>query len=413
MSQIKVKEFKCFDNYGSAMGDAEKELLSIAGEIHSVRGSLRSSMLMKSYGSICRALDHTRQSVENCEVKVSSLEKGIESIRDSYRSAELQINDLIQGEKLETVEAESASEGSIGEASGGGSMGGRDEDTDASDLVSWWSKLISLIGKMSDNELIGFFSGGLNVISGWLKLMGGDYDSYLDAMKDIVGSLKGIAGFASGTLKLLGSKGGASKAGLVSAILGSVKGLIGAAQGGLDEFLIHSDQLIGSAGPLGTAIYSLLHPEYFNAVEAFCGKSGVYAEKVADVAAVTSLFTMITRGAGDVIAFSKDGNFTWGEAGQTMMDTGIVGVDSLVSGLTFGLIDIDSDSALQTFNSNIDAMSQLISDTGLPVEAQVALGLIASPAVAAASVAEVAVDTIENTAENIAGFCKWVGSWFH
>lgn len=414
MTQIRVNELGIFEYYEEVLRDAESELQEIASEIQAVKVNLRFNMMTKSYTRICNSIDNTKQSVENCNTKIRNLETGAEEIRNKYYNTECRIYDFVQGENLNTIEVSSnvTNMPNLQHTAGGEGMGGRGNGPDDSEIISWWSKVASLFGKQVNSELIGVFSGGMGLLSSWLKLTEKEYTSYTDVLKDFTGSLKGVTGFTSGVLKLLGDKKAAGEVGILSSVLGTVKELIGACGLSVEEQLKNSGGLITSGASLGTTIYGFAHPKYFAAVQAFKGKAALYTEKVGNIAAISAGFTMITRGIGDVISFSKDGDFTLSEFGQVALDTGIHGADSLVSGLTLGLVDIDTDFAAHTFQNNTNAVSQWIHDTGLPVEAQVALAFVSSPAVAVASAAEIAADTLSNTVENVCGLFKWVGSFW-
>ncbi len=406
MAQISVNGFSKFDNYETMMNSAEKELRSIAGEIYSVRKNLRSGMLMKSYTSICRSIDNTKQSVENCRTKVGNLRTGAEKIETLYRNAENQLFDAIKGKSLITEDVQNL-------GGGGSSFDSDDSDTqDLSDSMKWWSKLLKAAGKITDGDSFGTIGSGLALFSGVLTVLGTDYTTYLEFLEDYIGTVKDAAGFSSKLLKLFDYDKAGGRIGTGSSFLGIVKEWIEGIQKSPDEALKNAGGLIDSAGDFTTGLYSLIYPEYFKTLEASKGKTGVYLEKVGNVSAVCSLFTMASMAVGDVMSFTKDGDYTWDEFVDTAWDVSFAGADSLISGLTYGVIDIDADAAIDTFQSNSKNMSQWISDTGLPLSAQVALGVVTAPAGALVSAAEVVIDTLEDTVEKAANLVSWVGSWF-
>lgn len=117
--------------------------------------------------------------------------------------------------------------------------------------------------------------------------------------------------------------------------------------------------------------------------------------------AVGALFSMATTATGDVMQASKDGSYTIDEYGNICLKTGLSGASSLASAYTFGIINIDTDKAYDTFQDNITVAQDWIKTRTDNKAVQVALVVPATVVVSAVSAVEVAVDTVADTVNKV------------
>lgn len=123
---------------------------------------------------------------------------------------------------------------------------------------------------------------------------------------------------------------------------------------------------------------------------------------------ITTIATMGTKLAGDVLAFSNDGIFDLQDFSTTCMDIGAYGGSSLVKGLTFGLLNIDPDGAIETYSSFATGWSDFLYDTGLPLELQYTGAIVGAPVVAAASTLQIVYDTLLPPFQVLENGTNWV-----
>lgn len=132
--------------------------------------------------------------------------------------------------------------------------------------------------------------------------------------------------------------------------------------------------------------------------------------------AIGAIFSMGTTAIGDIGKACEDGVYTVDDYGNTCLRTGLSGASSLASAYTFGLIDIDTDKAVNTFQDNITLAQDAIYATTDNKAAQVGLGVVSVPVVTVISVVEVVVDTVIDTGTKLVNFgngiYSGIMSWF-
>lgn len=265
---------------------------------------------------------------------------------------------------------------------------------DVANALEMYSDWLDAAGKLTDKDEYGCAGSVLSFINATSettqKLLKGEMDmeTYLKFLKESLGLTGDLADNSSiGILSKI--------AGVFSAEYKAVK------SGDVGTFLQESDGVIEAAGKLGIGIGKQLE----------LVESGVKGIKEANsvLTSVTTMATMGTHLVGDVIAYSKDGEMSAQDWADTSINTGVAGGTSLIKGLTFGLVDIDGDKAVSTYKNNTDAVSDYLSTSGLPLEAQCAAGVLASPAVFLVSTAEIAADTLGKTVNTVIGGFEAVG----
>ena len=132
--------------------------------------------------------------------------------------------------------------------------------------------------------------------------------------------------------------------------------------------------------------------------------------------AIGAIFSMGTTATGDIMKACEDGNYTVDEVGDTCLRTGLSGASSLASAYTFGLIDIDTDKAVNTFQDNITLAQDTIYAITDNKVLQVGSAVIAVPIVTVVSTLEVIGDTVIDTKEKVVNFgnniYSGIMSWF-
>ena len=166
------------------------------------------------------------------------------------------------------------------------------------------------------------------------------------------------------------------------------------------EFLQNANEYIDASGKLGMEI-----GKYWGLVKE--GLEGSVAAQEA-LTCVTTIATMGTKLVGDVAAFNQDGEINLEDFGKMFMDVGAYGGSSLVKGLTFGILDIDAEGAINTYKNYSEQWSDYLYDSGLPLWAQCVGDVVASPAIFVVGTAQVAIDTIAKPLKILEKGTSWV-----
>lgn len=156
----------------------------------------------------------------------------------------------------------------------------------------------------------------------------------------------------------------------------------------------------------------------------FIKNSGDFAESVGDIVEdwmqyddtvkktkanpTMALVNMGLYTAGDVMEkLEDDGKLSAQETADTMMGAGLQGADSLLRSATGGIIGIDTEKALTTFNGNIAEAREKLGIDEMTGAKKWAVAVITSPGIAAWSVGEYFVDVGYQIGEKVKKIKLW------
>lgn len=360
--------------FSQAAGDLtsmKKKLSTIGSELTTAKRAVQWSIGTRA--GINNRLNQIANRLQDEEKAVGGLSSTINQILLEYQTAEQKLN----SKKGIRVTIQNAS--GVGTASGdGGAVGSRDGSDSEK---SWAAKL---------KEAIDTITGGHSLISDIFNTEGGKKGreglglisglaGYVDKLDKFIHSKPGDVvengldwgkSFSSLTSKLynwVDAKGMADGTGLISSFLGVVLEGTKASGRTISEQLKNSGGVITAGSKLAQSIWKLSDDGKYEAwllknatkKEQYLSKWG----KKADLAAISSLFNMATYSVGDVIERSKDGVYDLNDYGKTLLDTGITGMGSLTSGLTGGLVKVDTKRSGYIFDYTIEKTQDWIKDT--------------------------------------------------
>lgn len=191
-------------------------------------------------------------------------------------------------------------------------------------------------------------------------------------------------------------------AGMFGEVITTVAGLWESSYGkSVDEFLLEFHELVDSGESVATALQKMIPKKITGDAEKLMG----------DLAAISAIFSMETTALGDIWRAMEDGVYTVDEYGNTCLRTGVTGMSSLLSAYTFGLVDIDTDEAFNTYQDNITWAQDWIRSTTDNTAAQVALSVPVSVIVAAGSTVQVAGEALIKTGGKLISFGESIGDW--
>ena len=222
--------------------------------------------------------------------------------------------------------------------------------------------------KTNATDAISLASGLLGYIKAQIKLNNPEYNSTpLERVQNILGVDSSLLSIYKSLLQLSDESDMADYTGIVGNGVKTVSKLLNASNRSVEEQLKESGELAVVGTSLAKALWKI-SPE--GKLEKFltrdCSKAElkrIKLEQLGETAAAASAVTMITRALGDIIEKSKDGNYNVSDYGDTLLDTGIAGLNSLISSLTCGTINIDNGRSQSIFEANIEMGQKFINDT--------------------------------------------------
>ncbi len=184
---------------------------------------------------------------------------------------------------------------------------------------------------------------------------------------------------------------GMNRLGLAGSVIGAGatvwRGSIGKS---VPEVLLGAHEMVGPGSGIAIAAQKLSPDRITGDFEAECH----------NLAGVGAVISMTTTGIGDFCLAYEDGKYTYNELGNTFIKSGLAGASSLASTYTLGLVNIDVDKAHSTFQENITIAQDFINASTDDVGLRVAMSVPGTIMVSAVSAAEVAADTVVDTAKN-------------
>lgn len=370
MSVFRVKISTCIQA-GSELTSVYSRLETASQDLSSISRGIQSSIGNRA--GIKGRLNQIVNSLSGYGRKTSELSRALSSIVKEYGSAEQRAS----GGKLSQLVLREGSGGNS-TVSDGGAMGGRGSEESDSNWLKGLKDIIDNITK--GHTLISDARGTSGDGTGWqsLGLISGiaDYVDKLDKLihsdpgKEVQNGLgwgKSLSDIASKLYKFVDEKDKADKTGLLSSFVGVLIEETKASERSVTEQLKNSGGIISAGTSLSKAIWKVSDDgRYESWLLKHASKQEQLAEKwksKGDLAAISSLFTMGTYAAGDIMERSKDGVYDLQDYSGTLLNTGITGMGSLASGLTGGLVKVDTKRSGYIFDYTIEKTQNWIKDT--------------------------------------------------
>ena len=410
--EIRISQIKSPVESGRAI--AEK--IAAAGrELEQCQWALDTSV-SRQYGVVKQNLSGIGRRVYLESDHMKSLAQALEDVSGTYRRTESEVaGQSITHTRVQEAKSVGGSSGKEAKSVGGSS--GKEATSATRDILSFLSKAIKGGNDKFDNPNAKTVSSFLSTVAKGLKL--GESETLAEWYTGTVGfggGLLGLGGKFGKSLKDLAGKYGTA----------SMKAW----------FSRNGEQFSKEMGTLGTfgnafgfSYEALKAFQDSDSVASFLKNSGGWItsgkDLVVDLKGLNKTFdktkggpiaSMLSMGsylAGDIIDLSTDGHpLTADEVADLCLGTGLQGLKSGVSQITFGIVDIDVDRSMGIFDKNISWMSEKISSTNCSTAGKAALGLVSTPAVAAWSVGETIVDIGYQMGEGIKQGAKSIWNFF-
>ncbi|MBQ6570353.1 MAG: hypothetical protein IJL87_08850 [Clostridia bacterium] len=260
------------------------------------------------------------------------------------------------------------------------------------DILGLFSDILSFIDDKADNPFAEKSGGILEYFNSLVEFANNHLDGE-NPFANLAGLSAASVKVIGNTIKWIGDEGEkdvSNELGIVSAFLSIFEKFIKAGDGTVPDFLMDAGDIISSGSKLAEKLYDYgVDTSKFNFADKF--------ERTKVLAPIISLATMATRLVGNVAQKTMDdGKYDIDDYGQTLLDTGLAGLTSLVKGFSFNLIDIDPSRATNIFNENISATTDWINskgdEVGAPLWGKVVGTVCSVPFVALWSTGELFVD---------------------
>lgn len=270
--------------------------------------------------------------------------------------------------------------------------------------------------KTNATDAISLASGLLGYIKAQIKLKNPEYNATpLERVQNLLGVDSSLLSIYSSLLQLNNESDMAGYTGIVGNGVKTVSKLLNASNRSIEEQLKESGELSVAGVSLAKALWKI-SPE--GKLEKFltrdCSNAElkkIKLEQLGETAAAASAVTMISRALGDIIEKSRDGNYNVSDYGDTLLDTGMVGMNSLISSLTCGTINIDNNRSKSIFDANIEMGQKFINDTcGDSVVGKVVLTPFVVVDVAVMGISETIIDKGMEIGGNIRKFFGFNGN---
>lgn len=352
----------------------ENLFLSVEGILQAVNQNWSANLSNNFSGKLKAAQD----SFAGITVMLQNGAQAAVNSAGSFESLDSQLASMMMGQNEEDSALAETSE--------------KKDQGDIYDVTDWIKGMLGTSGKILEKDEYGYAGATLGYITALTKAMG----KAVEGEADIQDYLKIMDKGFGVTGKLLDS----DRLGILSSLSGLLaEGKEIPTEEGIGKTLSGLDGVIEEAGNLSFDVGDCLGLKK-------AGLAGT-AEAQKALTGIVTAFTMGTHLVGDVISYSEDGNLSAQDIADTLIDTGAAGGTSLVKGLTFGLLDIDAEGAVQTYKDNAEAVSDFLYDTGIPLEAQCVLGVVSAPVTFAVSTVEIAAETVEKPLRVLESGVNW------
>lgn len=265
------------------------------------------------------------------------------------------------------------------------------------DLKDW----ISSLGKITDDDWLGFDSSVLGILVSLLEM--GEKDN--DLLESIIGLSKSLCSSVKSLATLTEKSKLKDCFGEMSTYLGTYLDLYRCAGKTIAEVFQDASGLIGDGVKLAELVYPLFEKDAENILKNLPGGKENY------LASLSALFSMGTRAVGDVRAYSEDGVYDLNDYANTLLDVGVQGASSMLKAVTFGLLSVDAEEAVGVFQKNTEAYTKMVQELGVDTWQQVLLVVPGSAAVAVISAGEVIVNITTEMEDKLTDYTNSAVSW--
>lgn len=265
----------------------------------------------------------------------------------------------------------------------------------ASDGLSWIKKLLSAWNHSGESDKLGFLSSFSGVLSSLCKLYGSESEAqWWSNLAGFTGGSLSFGGKLFKVLRPLAEKYGSAE---------MREGLKGLKEGSVPDELKN----LGIAGDIFSFSSAFLNAYYkgSDSVADFLQQcpgvinsaknlfidfkkfvSGAekkeYIKKVAEP--IATLFSMAAYGTGEIMKLSSDDHsLTVDDVADLLLGTGLAGAKGMISGKTFGIVNVDTESLTERIHKNQDVFLESVMDLNISNEAKIFFVTAASPVIAA------------------------------
>lgn len=344
-------------------GDADEisgissSVLKYSSRINQVCGRL--SIQGSAGTAVKRNLRELSSGIEKQSSKVKNASTILRQIANLYEATEKQI----AGIKFEIGDSESTgSAGSTGNAGSAGNTGssGRGESETTTDptetfidfMLKLFKSLFDVLGKVTDNSALKFlkpiFGYTGSFFSFFSDIVGGGSDVYgtsadlCDLTKNSIKLWEGIykvltpddSEIAELYKNLWGTK--VAGAGIVASAVGMIGKITEAIgnNGTWGEKASSWIDAVGESGDIVKSIYDLKHLAD--------DTKGIYTKAGLWVTFADTCFSVLSQTTKSVDKYYQDGSWDWNDTAAAGIDISVSGLNEIVSGLSFGLVSLES-----------------------------------------------------------------------
>ena len=242
------------------------------------------------------------------------------------------------------------------------------------EFIEWILKKFSAIFSMGkrykDNENAGVIGDVLGIIATVSELT----HELKNSVSKLISKVMKIISKSIPLVYELLKKKNAGNAGIVAAILSTLAELIGVSENGVGKALQNSEGIFAGIGKIAKEVLK----------KALTGVTEYSKEIVKEVVGkviepLAAFGSTCTRFVGDMIEFTKDGNYSIQDFARTLLDSGLSGASSWIKSLTCGFINFKVDQTGDYVMDACNSVHDYMKKNNWPTWAKVAGSIIGAP----------------------------------
>lgn len=342
---------------------------------------LRLTMSAAVRGSIDAKLKKIRQDLEDESQSARQMNRTLQEVVDIYNSTEQQAMDAQKDLSADGQSGSGLPQWLTDFANQIAGFLGKDNNS-VLDAFKFTASLLKNAGKATGSDeaslagkLFALFSSVSEIANSTPQELFGNVTGYVSDSFSILNKLSEIFGDSS---QNIGEKLGLSKFGAVTSVISSVTGLVEDIAGVVekwnsttgdvvDRFASAVEQFIECGGSVvdtiisGNGMKAVLEAVKKGSVEAVGTAKKALKSAKSWLTLVDTVVSSVSSGAKAVVELGADGRISGQDVGEILFTSGINGLDTLISGVTFGLVSCET-----VFGKNaeecVDAVKSWASD---------------------------------------------------